>query len=130
MEFNLPHPPAKVWRALTEPDLLAKWLMPNDMQLAVGHAFTFEVSGGMMRIDCKVQEIEPHKRLRYSWKGGPVDTVVTWILQPTPSGGTLLRLEQSGFRPSEGQAVFFEGAKQGWQRMAGERLPDVLAHLA
>ena len=66
-------------------------------------------------VHCEVQEIELHKRLRYSWRGGPLDTVVTWTLRETSSGGTVLRLEQSGFRPSDGQAVFFDGARQGWQ---------------
>ena len=36
-----PHPPEKVWRALTDPQLLAAWLMPNDFEPRVGHRFTF-----------------------------------------------------------------------------------------
>jgi uncharacterized protein YndB with AHSA1/START domain len=134
MEFNLSHPPAKVWRALTEPELLTKWLMPNDMQAVLGHSFTFKVDmkptpwwDGV--VHCEVQQIELHKRLRYSWKGGPLDTVVTWTLQETSSGGTVLRLEQSGFPPSGKQAAFFDGAQKGWQFNAGQRLVDVLAHL-
>lgn len=134
LEFNLSHPPAKVWRALTQPELLAKWLMANDMQAVIGHRFTFKVDmkptpswDGV--VHCEVQEIELHKRLRYSWRGGPLDTVVTWTLRETSSGGTVLRLEQSGFRPSDGQAVFFDGARQGWQSKA-QRLADTLALLA
>jgi uncharacterized protein YndB with AHSA1/START domain len=38
----LPYTPAQVWKALTDPDLLARWLMPNDFQLVVGHHFTFK----------------------------------------------------------------------------------------
>ena len=41
--YDLAHPPAKVWRALTEPELLAKWVMANDMKPSVGHAFTFRL---------------------------------------------------------------------------------------
>jgi len=135
MEFDLPHAPAKVWRALTEPALLAKWLMPTDMQLLVGKAFTFKSPAPPSAswdgiVGCEMQEIEPHKRLRYSWAGGGLDsTVVTWTLTPTESGGTLLRLEHSGFRPGKGEARFFEGAKQGWQWMAGQRLGQVLAEV-
>ena len=77
---------------------------------------------------CKVLESDPHKRLRYSWQSGPasspLDTVVTWTLTPTPSGGTRLTLEHSGFVPT--RAAAFEGARQGWQRMVG-KLIEVLA---
>src|SRR5712692_8351084 len=38
MEYDLPHPAAKVWRALTDPELLAAWLMVNDMRPLVGTA--------------------------------------------------------------------------------------------
>ncbi len=135
MEFDLPHPPAKVWRALTEPELLAKWLMPTDMQPVVGKTFTFKVQlpAGSARwdgiVNCEMKEIEQQKRLRYSWRGGGLDTVVTWTLAATPKGGTLLRLEQSGFRPDKGEARFFAGAKMGWQQRAGQRLPEVLTQV-
>jgi uncharacterized protein YndB with AHSA1/START domain len=80
MEFDLPHPPAKVWRALTEPELLAKWLMPTDMQPIIGKSFTFKVqlpagaTGWDGIVNCEMKEIEQHKRLRYSWRGGGIDT--------------------------------------------------------
>ncbi len=37
----VPRPAEQVWRALTDPDLLARWLMPNDFKPVVGHLFTF-----------------------------------------------------------------------------------------
>jgi len=128
MEYDLPYPPAKVWRALTEPKLLATWLMDNDMRPLAGHSFTFKAEltpwwDGIVR--CEVLEIEPHKRLRYSWRSGPasspLDTVVTWTLTPTPSG-TRLALEQSGFLPAN--AFAFDGASKGWQHMVGQRLSE------
>jgi uncharacterized protein YndB with AHSA1/START domain len=136
LELDLPHPPAKVWRALTEPELLAKWLTSTDMQPILGKSFTFkmQVPPGATSWDgvvsCEVKEIDQLKRLQYSWRGGGIDTMVTWTLAATAKGGTLLRLEQSGFRPDQGQARYFEGAKMGWQYMAGKRLPEVLAQLA
>jgi len=134
MEVELPHAPAKVWRALTEPALLAKWLMQTDMRAVVGTAFTFKAPSGPEwdgTVNCEMQEVEPEKRIRYSWGGGGLDTtMVTWTLEPTDKGGTLLRLEHSGFRPEKGQARFFEGAKWGWQLMAGQRLGAALAELA
>jgi uncharacterized protein YndB with AHSA1/START domain len=132
MEFDLPHPPAKVWRALTEPELLAKWLMTTDMKLAVGKAFTFKMpptQGWDGVVNCEMKEIEPHNRLRYSWGSLGLVTVVTWTLASTSKGGTRLRLEQSGFPIDKGQRRFFEGAKMGWQSMAGQRLPQVLEQI-
>ena len=134
LEFDLPHPPAKVWRVLTEPELLAAWLMVNDIRPVVGHSFTFKAEptpwwDGM--VYCEVLEIDLHKRLRYSWRSGPasspLDTVVTWTLTPTPSG-TRLALEQSGFLPAN--AFAFDGASKGWRHMVGERLSKVLAQSA
>ena len=134
MEYDLPYPPAKVWRALTEPELLAKWIMANDMRPAVGPRFTFTAEptpwwDGI--VNCEVLEIDPHKHLRYAWRSGPdsspLDTVVTWTLTPTPSGGTRLVLEQSGFLPPN--AFAFDGARKGWERMVSEGLTEVLAGL-
>jgi uncharacterized protein YndB with AHSA1/START domain len=132
MEFDLPHPPAKVWRALTEPELLAKWLMATDMKLAVGQSFTFKMpptQGWDGVVSCEMKENELHKRLRYSWGSLGLDTVVTWTLAPTSKGGTLLRLEQSGFPTGKTQLPYFEGAKMGWQNVARQRLPNVLGDI-
>jgi len=132
MDFDLPHPPAKVWRALTEPELLAKWLMTTDMRLAVGQSFTFKrppTQGWDGVVNCEMKEIEVHKRLRYSWESLGLDTVITWTLAPTPKGGTHLHLEQSGFPSEKGKLPFFEGAKMGWQNMVGQRLPEVLTQV-
>jgi uncharacterized protein YndB with AHSA1/START domain len=80
-------------------------------------------------VHCDVLELELHKRLTYSWRSGTgssgLDTLVTWTLTPTPSGGTRLALEHSGFQPGNA----FDGASKGWQRMAGERLREVLANV-
>jgi len=131
-EYDLPHPPAKVWRALTEPELLARWLMPNDMRAKVGESFTFKSDptpwwDGIVR--CEVQEVDPQKRMRYTWKSGSgpqeLDTVVTWTLSPNASGGTLLRLDHTGFdRVRSGHA--YEGMKKGWPRLIG-KLRETLA---
>jgi uncharacterized protein YndB with AHSA1/START domain len=134
MEYELPYPPTKVWRALTEPALLAGWLMDNDMRPVIGQHFTFRSKpmpwwDGIVR--CEVLEIDPHKRLSYTWQSGPesspLDTVVIWTLTPTQAG-TRLTLEHSGFTPANGAAL--EGARTGWQRMIAERLKEVLAKAA
>ena len=96
-----PHPPEKVWRALTDPELLASWLMPNDFEPRVGHQFTFRTDpvpahgfDGIVR--CEVLELVPARRLRISWAGGGLDTTVTWDLVPE-GRGTRLLLSHEGF---------------------------------
>jgi uncharacterized protein YndB with AHSA1/START domain len=135
VEYDLPYAPEKVWCALTEPDLLAAWLMANDIRPLVGHAFTFKappMQDWDGTVSCEVLEVELHKRLSYSWRGGPatsrLDTVVTWTLTPTLSGGTLLTLEHAGFLPAN--AFAFEGLGKGWRGKVGARISEVLAGIA
>jgi uncharacterized protein YndB with AHSA1/START domain len=131
-EFDLPHAPEKVWRALTDPALLAEWLLPAaGLTLEPGAAFTFKTEphppwDGIVR--CRVLEIDPHKALRYTWVVGDMalDTVVSFTLTPTASG-TRLSLVQSGFKPDQKQS--FGGARYGW-RMMGGKLVDLLARIS
>lgn len=79
VEYDLPAPPAQVWRALTEPRLLEAWLMPNDIAPVVGHKFTMQTRpmgtwDGV--VQCEVLKVEPLKRLVFSWKGGAADNPV------------------------------------------------------
>ena len=109
VEREFAHPPEKIWRALTQPELLADWLMQSDFRLEVGHAFSFSAEWG--EIDCLVAEIEVQRTLSYTWSAFDVATVVTFTLEPTAKG-TLLRMEQRGFLPDQKQAL--GGAKGGW----------------
>ena len=121
VEREVPYPPERIWRALTQPHLIEEWLMKNDFKPAVGHSFKLRAEWGA--IDCRVLAAEPHKTLSYTWEALGVETVVTWTLTPTPAG-TQLRMEQSGFRPDQPQN--YQGAKYGWQRFFGA-LEQVLA---
>jgi uncharacterized protein YndB with AHSA1/START domain len=119
MEREMPHPPEKIWRALTEASLINEWLMSNDFQPVVGHKFTFRstaVPGWNGIIDCEVLVVEPNSRLTYSWGTMGMESAVTWTLTPTP-GGTQVRMEQSGF-PSE-ESASYKGAKYGWTNFIG-----------
>ena len=122
VERELPYAPEKIWRALTEPDPLERWLMKNDFKPVVNHRFQFRADWGT--VDCRVLAVEPRKTLSYTWAAYGLESVVTWTL--TPAGtGTHLRMEQSGF-PAD-QPKYYEGAKGGWQRFfAG--LEQLLAH--
>lgn len=131
VDYQLSAAPAKVWRALTEPDLLASWLMPNDIKPDVGHDFTFRTDpapgfDGIVR--CKIIESKPPARLVYSWIGGPIDTLVTWTLTPTASGGTHLHLEQSGFGPEHG--FTYDILEKGWREKAAGSLERVTSAIA
>jgi uncharacterized protein YndB with AHSA1/START domain len=129
LTFELPYPPEKVWRALTEPDLLARWLMKTDLHPTVGQSFQFRrepTPGWNGIVDCEILEVQEPRFLSYTWRALGVDTVVSWTLEAT-STGTLLMLEQTGFTRDQKQA--FAGARVGWTHMAGEALPAVLAEL-
>lgn len=131
-EMSLQHAPEKVWRAITDPELLTEWLLPvAGFSLQPGIAFTFktqEFPGWDGTVHCRMLEVEPQRVLRYAWVVGDMelDTVVTFTLTPTESG-THLALVQSGFKPSQKQN--FGGARYGWKMMS-EKLVDVLAGLA
>lgn len=109
VEREFPHPPEKLWRALTQPHLIEEWLMKNDFKPVVGHSFNLRGDWGGV-LDCKVLTVEPNKTLSYTWNFANDDpafnlqSVVTFTLTPTASG-THLRVEQAGFQPHHKQAL-------------------------
>jgi uncharacterized protein YndB with AHSA1/START domain len=83
-----------------------------------------------------VLELEPQRKLVYSWKGGSaanakygsaLDTVVTWTLAPV-AGGTHLRMVHAGFR-SPDHDFAFDAMTPGWGRIL-QSLPRVIAEAA
>jgi uncharacterized protein YndB with AHSA1/START domain len=123
MEREFPYPPEKIWRALTQPELIEEWLMKNDFQPQAGHRFEFRADWGS--VACKVLAVEPYRTLAYSWDANGLESVVTWTLAAS-AAGTSLRMEHSGFRADQEQ--FFQGAKGGWTRFLGS-FDQVLARL-
>jgi uncharacterized protein YndB with AHSA1/START domain len=121
VEREIPFRPEKIWRALTQPQLIEEWLMQNDFKPEVGHRFDLRADWGS--VGCQVLAIEPNKTLSYTWAAYGLESIVTWTLTAT-STGTHLRVEQSGFRNDQQQA--FQGAKYGWQRFFAN-LEKVLA---
>jgi uncharacterized protein YndB with AHSA1/START domain len=126
-EFDLHHAPEKVWRALTDPALLAQWLLPViGFKLESGAAFMFKTQpypGWDGTVNCRMLEIEAHRKLSYEWTVPFLDTVVTFTLTPTESG-TRLSIVQSGF--GSDQKREFGGARYGWKMMS-DKLVDLLA---
>jgi uncharacterized protein YndB with AHSA1/START domain len=128
IERVFPHPPEKLWRALTENPLIAQWLMKNDFEPVVGRKFQFRFEpmptwDGV--IDSEVLIVDHLKRLSYSWNSLGLDSVVLWTLTPA-EGGTHVRMEHSGFRPD--QQAAYKGANYGWQKFLGG-LEQVLARI-
>jgi uncharacterized protein YndB with AHSA1/START domain len=128
VEREFPHPPERLWRALTQPHLMEEWLMKNDFKPDVGHHFKLRGEWGGI-LDCEVLEVEPRKSLSYTWDFKHEDpaynltSVVTFTLTKT-SSGTHLRMEQAGFRPDQKQA--FGGAHAGWKQFL-DKLDQLLA---
>jgi uncharacterized protein YndB with AHSA1/START domain len=116
VERELPFAPEKIWRALTQPHLIAEWLMQNDFQPVVGQRFNLRRSpqaGVDIVVDCQVRVVEPNRALSYTWAAFGLASVVTWTLTPT-SAGTRLRMEHSGFPADQQQA--YRGARAGWRQ--------------
>ncbi|WP_455357134.1 SRPBCC family protein [Streptomyces sp. SYSU K217416] len=132
----LSHPPTKVWRALTEPELIAQWLMPGDFRLEVGHRYTMQVvavpaTGFSGTVQAEVLAFEPEKMLRIGWQdaaadGLNVDWTLTWTLQPEGKGTRLFLLHE-GFDPDnplQQRARTIMGG--GWKSHVSRRLEAVL----
>lgn len=126
MVFDLAHPPARVWRALTTPELLSKWLLQVDaLPLETGAAFVLRTDpqpGWDGVVNARVHTVEEPHRFAFDWVVGPLDTHVVFTLEPT-AAGTRLVMEQSGFQ--SGQEQNLGGARYGW-RMMGGRLVELL----
>ncbi|PSL06838.1 uncharacterized protein YndB with AHSA1/START domain [Haloactinopolyspora alba] len=131
----LPHPPQKVWRALTDSELMARWLMPNDFVLRVGHRFTFRTDpmpavgfGGVCHSE--VLDFEIERMLRIAWRAAPedqssLDSTVTFTLEPEGTG-TRLFVVHDGFDPDDPlQALSRRAMGGGWLGVA-RRIDRVL----
>lgn len=123
VERELAHPVDRIWRALTQPHLISEWLMQSEFRPMVGHRFGFRAEWGT--VDCEVRTIEPHRSLSYTWGDSRLESVVTWTLIPK-GAGTLLRMEQVGFRAD--QPRYFQGARDGWPVFL-DRLEELLGRI-
>jgi len=129
IDRELPHPPEKVWRVLTESGLIEEWLMKTTFEPVVGREFEFRTEpmphwDGVVKGE--VLEVEPESRLSYRWEAGDnLRTVVTWTLEPTEIG-TMLRMRQSGFTDADEHN--YRGAQYGWVKFLG-MLDDVLENI-
>jgi uncharacterized protein YndB with AHSA1/START domain len=113
LEHVYSQPPAKVWRALTEPELVARWWAPGDVRAVVGHRFEMDMGRWGMQ-PCEVLAVEPERLFRYRFAEPTLNTIITWELRQEGTG-TRLVLTHEGFdlgSPMGRQA--YEGMKPGW----------------
>lgn len=106
-----PHPPAKVWRALTEPELLARWQMPGaeGFRLEVGHRYRMTSVprpgtrfSGVVEVEVLTYDTERMLSLRWADAdpANPADWTITWTLEQE-GRGTRLFLVHEGFDPDD-----------------------------
>jgi uncharacterized protein YndB with AHSA1/START domain len=122
----LPHPPAVVWRALTDPELMARWWAAGDIRPVVGHRFSVDM-GQFGLQPCEVVAVDPGQMLRYRMGGGTIDTTVTWRLVPEGTG-TRLFVTHAGFdldSPLGRQA--YDAMGKGWPIVVGRLAPVLVA---
>ncbi len=133
-QFRFPHSAEVVWEYLTNSELLAQWLMPNNFAPIVGHKFQFRTKpkinfGFDGTVHCEVLELIPREKLVYSWKGGMskekpmLDTIVIWTLT-THGSETVLSLEHKGFRGVKNFMVYFIMNK-GWMKISKRLLKQM-----
>ncbi len=134
VERVMPHPPERIWRALTTSHLIAEWLMKNDFKPVVGHRFNFRaepMAGWNGVADCEVLIVDPPRCLAWRQNASGeqaaegLKSVVTWTLTPV-DGGTRLRMEHAGFRPED--EAGYKAMSGGWPRVV-EKLDLVAGQL-
>ncbi|HPU38424.1 MAG TPA: SRPBCC domain-containing protein [Microthrixaceae bacterium] len=106
----IPSDPARVWRALTTPDELAKWWVPGNIAPVVGHEFLLEMPG-WGNVACTVLEVDEPERLAFTF----ADWTLTWRLVPE-GNGTRLFLDHTGFDLDNPQHRFaIDQMGPGWR---------------
>ena len=121
----LAKPPEVVWRSLTEPERLAKWWAAGDIAPVVGHRFTLDM-GAWGIVPCTVTEVEPERRLSYTFGEDTMGWTLTWRLV-AEGVGTRLFLEHKGFELEDPQqATAYRNMSKGW---AGAVLPRLAREL-
>ena len=126
LDFQFTSSINQVWTALTDSDMLAKWMWKNDSKPVVGYKFTYRAEpnewwNGI--VEGQVLEVEEPHSLSYTWGTGPEVHTVVWTLTALEGGGTQLHLDQTGISEQPGA---LEGAKYGQMELVG-KLEKLLA---
>lgn len=107
LEAVYPHPPERVWQALTDRNALAQWLLPNDFEPRLGHRFRLRDRKRRDKtVSCEVIELDAPNRLAYTWRteADEPPTLVSWTLEPVEDG-TRVRIEHIGMEEVRASAT-------------------------
>lgn len=131
---ELPHPPAKVWTALTTAEGLGSWFgtAGAEIDLRPGGSAWMRWDQEGFTADMRVERVEEPTVFGYTWHiyGLPDDdprrTYVEFTLEPS-GAGTRLTVTESGFAqlPEDLHSKAFDGNTEGWAKELGE-LADYL----
>ncbi|KMT63416.1 ArsR family transcriptional regulator [Listeria sp. SHR_NRA_18] len=130
LDFQFTSSVEKVWHALTDSDMLAKWIWNNDFKAVVGHKFQFRAEPSEWWdgiVDCEVLNIDEPNSITYTWASAGETTTVTWTLTKNADDTVQLKLDQSGFsEETKARQGAIQGATYAWTEM-GNKLGTVLA---
>lgn len=128
--LELSAPPARVWRAISDPAELQRWFPSRaEWELRPGGTGSFFWEGyGAYPI--QVVSVEEPRYLAWRWgnqadvglEASEATTLVEWWLDERPDGGTTLRMRESGFVHQQHR----DGNAKGWEEELGE-LEELLA---
>ena len=132
---TIPASPERVFEAWTTSEQMERWTCPDptarvevDIELRVGgrYLICMEVEGGPFTAFGTYREIDPPRRLVYTWQWKQphtmeVETVVT-VEFLAVEGGTEIRLTHEGFSASSDR----DGHETSW-KMCTAKLADLVA---
>ena len=131
LEQSYPHSRAKLWRALTEPPLMAKWGMrPEGFAPVVGTKFKLidaKPRGWRGFVECEVLAVEAERLLKITWVGDERDSpqTVTYALSDD-GAGCRLTLDHEGFVGIGSLFVSKLFLRPGWKAMLGKKIAAVV----
>jgi uncharacterized protein YndB with AHSA1/START domain len=110
--------PATAWRALTDPEMVARWFTKAGDVGPVGSPYRLDFGDGSL-IEGIVRSLEPGRQLAYSWawvgQEPRQETLVTWTAQPDPEGGTRITLVHSGWAEAGADEVTRDDHTTYWE---------------
>jgi uncharacterized protein YndB with AHSA1/START domain len=92
-EFGVPAD--ALWDAITDPDLLAEWFGPVEIDLRPGGAITISEAGESQTIGV-VDDVEPSRQIAFIWlaPGSDSPSSVELVIEDDDAGGSILRTRE------------------------------------